>query len=44
VIQFAAVVVAHARTRPDPGHKVNLLVNGLVSAQFARLNGRRTPA
>jgi hypothetical protein len=30
VIEFAAVVVAHARTRPDPDHKVNLLVNGLV--------------
>src|SRR5215211_3752868 len=32
VIQFAAVVVAHARTRPDHHHKVNLLMNGLVSA------------
>jgi hypothetical protein len=32
VIQLAAVIVAHARTRPDPHHKVNLLVNGLGSA------------
>jgi DDE superfamily endonuclease len=32
VIQLAAVVLAHARTRPDPDHKVNLLVNGLVTA------------
>jgi hypothetical protein len=31
VIQLTAVIVAHARTRPDPDHKVNLLVNGLVS-------------
>jgi hypothetical protein len=30
VIQLAAVVIAHARTRPDHYHKVNLLVNGLV--------------
>jgi hypothetical protein len=32
VIEFAAVVLAHGRTRPDPDHKVNLLVNGLVTA------------
>jgi hypothetical protein len=31
VIQFAAVVVTHAPTRPDPYRKVNLLVNGLVT-------------
>jgi len=31
VVQFAAVVLAHARTRPDPDHKLNLLMNGLVS-------------
>jgi len=30
VIQLAAVVIAHARTRPDPYHKVNLLMNRLV--------------
>jgi hypothetical protein len=32
VIQLAAVVIAHARTRPDHYHKVNLLVNGLVTS------------
>jgi hypothetical protein len=31
VIQFAAVVLAQARTRPDRHHKVNLLMNGLVA-------------
>jgi hypothetical protein len=31
VIQLAAIVVAHARTRPDSDYKVNLLVNGLVA-------------
>jgi len=31
VVQFAAVVLAHARTRPDPDHKLNLLMNGLVT-------------
>jgi len=30
VVQLAAVVLAHARTRPDHDQKVNLLVNGLV--------------
>ena len=30
VIQFAAIIIAHARTRPELDHKVNLLVNGLV--------------
>jgi hypothetical protein len=32
VVEFAAVVIAHARTRPDHHHKVNLLVNGLVTS------------
>jgi hypothetical protein len=32
VIQLAAVVVAHAPTRPDTHYKVNLLLNDLVSA------------
>jgi hypothetical protein len=36
VIQLAAVVLAHARTRPDPNHKVNLLVNGLVRVLVLR--------
>ena len=31
VVELAAVVIAHAPTRPDPNRKVNLLVNGLVS-------------
>ena len=35
VVELAAVVVAHARTRPDHDHKVNLLMNGLVSALLA---------
>jgi hypothetical protein len=34
VVKLAAVVVAHARTRPDHHHEVNLLMNGLVSAQW----------
>jgi len=32
VVQLAAVVLAHARTRPNLDHEVNLLVNGLVLA------------
>jgi hypothetical protein len=35
VVQLAAVVIAHARTRPDHYHKVNLLVNGLVTVLLA---------
>jgi hypothetical protein len=35
VIQLAAVIIAHARTRPEPDHNVNLLVNGLVSGLLA---------
>jgi hypothetical protein len=31
VVKLAAIVVAHARTRPDHHHEVNLLVNGLVT-------------
>jgi hypothetical protein len=31
VVELAAVVVAHARTRPDCYRKVRLLMNGLVS-------------
>jgi hypothetical protein len=31
VVQLAAVVLAHPRTRPDSYRNVNLLVNGLVS-------------
>src|SRR4029453_3047054 len=42
VIQLAAVVIAHARTRPDPHHKVNLLVNGLVTRAY-RCATRRFP-
>jgi hypothetical protein len=36
VIELAAVVLAHARTRPDHHHKVNLLVNGLVTPSSLR--------
>src|SRR5829696_3176526 len=32
VVEFAAVVLAHAWTRPDRHHKVKLLMNGLVCA------------
>jgi hypothetical protein len=31
VVEFAAVVIAHTRTRPDHHHQVNLLVNGSVT-------------
>jgi hypothetical protein len=31
VVEFAAVVLAHAWTRPDRHHKVKLLMNGLVT-------------
>jgi hypothetical protein len=34
VVELAAVVLAHAPTRPDPYPKVNLLVNGSVTANL----------
>jgi hypothetical protein len=43
VIQLAAVVIAHARTRPDHHHKVNLLVNGLVVAGILLAGQGREP-
>jgi hypothetical protein len=39
VIQLAAIVVAHAPTRPDRHHKVKLLMNGLVRETPGSLSG-----
>src|SRR5215211_6366374 len=42
VVEFAAVVLAHAWTRPDRHHKVKLLMNGLVTRAY-RCANRRFP-